>query len=293
MRKLKLGNIFIHLCLIIFCLTCLIPMILALSVSLTDNKAVITSGYTLIPKKFSLEAYRIIFLSPENLLTGYKNSIIITAIGTVLNLFVTALVAYPLSRKNFRFRGSISFFIFFTMLFSGGLVPFYILIVKYLGWKNMLISIIVPGIAAPFNIFLLRIFFQDIPDSLIEAAKIDGSSDYNTFFKIVLPLSKASLATLALMIVLGYWNDAFNPMLFLDSPDKYPLQLILNNITSYINEIKTGLFQGSGIQFDTSSIPSDSIMFGLMIISTAPMMFLFSFLQKYFVKGVTIGAVKG
>lgn len=286
-------NVVVNLFLILFCVICLVPMLLTISVSFTDSTAIQTHGYQLIPSKFSLLAYTYILKNPQQLLAGYKNSLTITIIGTILNLLVTALVAYPLSRRDFIYRNIISFFIFFTMIFSGGMVPFYILIVRYLHWKNMLISLIVPVIAAPFNIFLLRVFFQDIPPSLIEAAKIDGASDMLTFWKIILPLSKAAMATVGLIIALGYWNEAINAMLFIDDSKKYPIQLVLQNITAYLELVRNGALDASGHAVDPSTVPTESMMYAMMVLTSLPVMFLFTFLQKYFVKGMTIGAVKG
>ena len=269
-------------------------MLLTISISLTDNKALALSGYQLIPSKFSLNAYYYIFQDATSLVTGYKNSIIITVVGTVLNLLVTTLVAYPLSRRSFHFRGVISGYIFFTMIFNGGLVPFYILVVRYLHWKDMLVSLIIPIMAAPFQIFLMRVLFQDIPDSLVEAAKIDGSSDTKTFFSIILPLSKPAVATLTLMIALGYWNEAFNAILFIDSQQNYPIVLVLQHVADFVNNIKQGgLTDMTGQPIDPATVPADGVMYGLMMLATLPMVFLFTFLQKYFVKGITAGAVKG
>jgi len=293
-RSSKSLNLMIHLFLGLFCMACLTPMILTISVSLSDSKSIADFGYTLIPKKATLETYKFLFTNPQGIIDGYKISMFITIVGTILNLFITALIAYPLSRADFRFRSIISGFIFITMIFSGGLVPFYILIVKYLHLKNSLLSLILPAMAAPFNIFLLRVFFQDIPPSLVESAKIDGSSDFNTFMKIVLPLATPALATLGLMIALGYWNEVFNAMLFIEDQRKYPLQLILNNIVTFVDLLKKGtLVQQSGGMFVATNVPTDSVMYATMVIVTAPMLFLFAFLQKYFVKGATVGAVKG
>ncbi|THF79117.1 carbohydrate ABC transporter permease [Cohnella fermenti] len=282
-----------HICLIVFCAMCLLPMVLTISVSLTDGQAIQTFGYQIVPIHFSLEAYEYILKEPFTLLSGYKNSIIIVVVGTTLNLLITSLIAYPLARRDFPFRGVISFYIFFTMIFSGGMVPFYILIVQYLGWKNMLISLIVPAFAAPFQIFLLRVFFQEIPPALIESAKIDGASDLRTYRSIILPLSKPALATLALMMTLGYWNETIHAILFIDHSAKYPIQLILKNITAYIEMMKNGGVDPSGNPVDPSDVPTDAIMYAMMVLTSLPVMFVFAFLQKYFVKGMTIGAVKG
>ena len=269
-------------------------MLLTISISLTDNQELIRAGYQIIPQKFSIKAYYVIFQEPDTLITGYKNSIIVTAIGTFFNLLLTALIAYPLSRRSFHFKGVISAYIFFTMIFSGGLVPSYVLIVRYLHWKDTLLPLIIPAFATPFNIFLLRVLFQDIPDSLIEAAKIDGSSEINTFFRIVLPLSKPAIATVALMIILAYWNDVFNPILYLDSQKNFTIQMILQHVADFVTMIKNGgLMDATGQPIDPSTVPSDGVMFGLMVVSSLPMVFMFTALQKYFIKGITAGAIKG
>lgn len=283
----------VNVCLILFSAMCLLPMVLTISISLTDGSVIQTFGYQLIPQKFSWEAYRYIWLDPASLLSGYKNSILIVVIGTVGNLLVTSMIAYALSRRDFQFRGPMSFYIFVTMIFSGGIVPFYMLIVQYLDWKNSLIALIVPAFASPFQIFMLRVFFQEIPPALIESAKIDGASDFRSYWSIVLPLSKPALATVALMMTLHYWNETFHALLFIDRVHLYPIQLILKNITTYIEMVKNGGLDPGGNPIDSSDVPTDAIMYAMMVLTSLPVMFLFGFLQKYFVKGLTIGAVKG
>ncbi|WP_127579097.1 carbohydrate ABC transporter permease [Paenibacillus koleovorans] len=282
-----------HICLLLFCAMCLLPMILTISVSVTEGSTIQTFGYRIIPKDFSLDAYKYIFQDPFTLFTGYKNSFIIVGFGTILNLLVTSMIAYPLARRDFRFRGIISFYIFVTMIFSGGMVPLYILVVQYLHLKDSLIALIVPVIAAPFHIFLLRVFFQEIPSALVESAKIDGASDMRTYWSIILPLSKPALATLALMMTLNYWNETFHAILYIDSSSKYPIQLILKNITAYIELMRSSVVDPSGNPLNPSEVPTDAIMYAMMVLTSLPVMFLFAFLQKYFVKGMTIGAVKG
>lgn len=285
--------ILVYFLLIVFSVICLVPMLLTVSISLTDSEEILKNGYSLFPRKISFSAYQYIFAEPSGLINGYKISFLLAGVGTVLNVMVTTMVAYPLSRADFRYRRVISLYIFITMIFSGGLVPQYILIVKYLHWKNNLLSLIIPAIAAPFNIFLLRILLQDIPPSLIEAAQIDGSSEANTLFRIVLPLSKPAIATISLMIILAYWNESFNALLYIDNPEKFPIQLVLYNISSFIDQIKSGQINQSGVDVNTASVPSDSIMYALMVLSTAPMLLVFSRLQKYFIKGLSVGSVKG
>jgi putative aldouronate transport system permease protein len=283
----------VHMCLILFCAMCLLPLVLTISISLTDGTVIQTYGYQLIPQKFSWEAYQFIWMDPSSLLAGYKNSLFIVVFGTTGNLLVTSMIAYALARRDFHLRSAISFYIFVTMIFSGGIVPLYILVVQYLEWKNSLISLIIPAFAAPFQIFMLRVFFQEIPVPLIESAKIDGASDFRTYWSIVLPLSKPALATVALMMTLHYWNETFNAILYIDKVSLYPIQLILKNITSYIELVKGSGVDPMGNPISASDVPTDAIMYAMMVLTSLPVMFLFGFLQKYFVKGLTIGAVKG
>ncbi|MBD2846328.1 carbohydrate ABC transporter permease [Paenibacillus sp. IB182496] len=283
----------VHACLLLFCFMCLLPMLLTISISLTDSAVIQTHGYQLFPAEFSWKAYAFIWMDPSSLLAGYRNSMLIVVIGTAGNMLVTSMVAYALARRDFRYRGAVSIYIFVTMIFSGGIVPLYILVVQYLDWKNMLIALIVPAFAAPFQIFMLRVFFQEIPPALLESAKIDGCSDFRVYWNIVLPLSKPALATVALMMTLHYWNETFHALLFIDRPTLYPIQLILKNITSYIEMVRSGGVDPGGQPIDPSTVPTDSIMYAMMVLTSLPVMFLFAFLQKYFVKGLTIGAVKG
>ncbi|MGG1515410.1 carbohydrate ABC transporter permease [Paenibacillus oryzisoli] len=293
LKTIPLHKWLVHLCLILFCAMCLLPLALTISISVTDGTIIQTHGYQLIPIKFSWEAYRFIWMDPSSLLAGYKNSLLIVAFGTTGNLLVTSMIAYALARRDFRLRGPISFYIFVTMIFSGGIVPLYILIVQYLHWKNSLLALIVPAFAAPFQIFMLRVFFQEIPTPLIESAKMDGASDFRTYWSIVLPLSKPALATVALMMTLHYWNETFNAILYIDRISLYPIQLILKNITAYIELVKGSGVDPSGHPITASDVPTDAIMYAMMVLTSLPVMFLFGFLQKYFVKGLTVGAVKG
>lgn len=287
------GKIIVHGLLMLMCLTTLVPLVMAISISFTDATVITKTGYRLVPPQFSTMAYEWLFRQPKQIITGYRNSLLITGVGTFLNLLITALIAYPLARPDFKYRRGISRFMFFTMIFNGGMVPNYLLIVRYLGWKDNLLSLMIPAIALPYYVFLMRVMFQEIPHAMIEAAKIDGSSDTGTFFRIILPLSKPAFATVGMMLALMYWNESFNAILYIDSARKYPIQLILANINDIVRQIKQSAAMGSGMTMDVSRLPSDTVMFAMMVVTSLPMVFLFTFLQKYFVKGMTVGAVKG
>ncbi len=295
-EKTKTG-LFIHITMVLVTIVTLLPMILTVMISFTKNESILQNGYQLWPGEFSLDAYKYLLRVPTQLIKGYKVSIIVTVAGTVVNLLITAFIAYPLSRADFAYRKAISTFLFIPMMFSGGTVASYILIVRYLGWKNDLLSLIIPGMAAPFTIFMLRVLFQDIPSSLLEAAKIDGASEQKVFWKIVIPLSKPALATIALQYILAYWNDVNSPILYITDRNKYPVTMVLNNIVSAINYMKQLLADPSknpmGTVIDPNSISSDAIMFAMMVVATVPLVIAFTGLQKYFVKGMVTGAVKG
>lgn len=295
-KDLLATKIIAHMVLCLFLVATLFPMVMSVMISFSSNESIQTQGYALIPTSFSLNAYRAIFATPKTLLRAYGVTLVITVVGTTLNVLFTALIAYPLSRRDFAYRSIISTFLFIPMMFGGGLVPTYILIVRYLGWKNTLLPMIIPALVAPYTVFLLRVLFQGIPFSMLEAAKIDGASDWKAFYRIVCPLSKPALATIALNYALGYWNDAFTPMIYLTDKKLYPLTLILNNIVSVVNEMKAQLLDPSkanGMMLDPNSIPSDTIIFAMMIVSTVPLVFLFARMQKYFVKGMVVGSLKG
>jgi len=292
-KSINIGRIIMHMVLLTFSAVCILPMILTLSVSFMGEKDIFQYGYSLIPKSINFDSYKLIFRFPEVIVSGYRVSIFITIAGTFLSLLFSALIAYPISRKDFIFQRSVSFFVFFTMLFQGGLIPFYILMTRYLGMKNSIWALIIPLMVSPLHVFLLRIFFQNIPGSLVEAAKLDGVSEMGFFFKIAIQLTKPGLATVALFIALIYWNDAFMAMMFIDTPDKKPLQLLLTQLATYVQLLRSQSLQGlSGGMVSDLNIPSDGVMFAMSVVATGPMLFVFSFFQKYFVSGLVAGAVK-
>lgn len=288
----RVSSIIIHCILILFALLCIIPIIGVISISFSTETEIALHGYRLIPRGFTTRAYEIIFQSPKQIINSYMISIIVTVLGGVLGLMVVSLIAYPLSRKDFPYRKKLSFYVFFTMLFNGGLVPWYMVITKYLHLQNTLWVLVLPYIAIPWYILLLRTYFSKIPASLIESAKIDGSSEFRTFFTIVLPLSKPALATIGLFIVLQYWNDWWLSLLYIEKESLIPLQYMLYRIMNNIQFLTTQMQTGA-VTVDISELPNESARMAMCIIAAGPMLFIFPFFQKYFVKGLTVGAVKG
>lgn len=271
-------------------LFCLIPFVLIVSGSLTSQESILANGYRLIPAEFSLEAYEFLFKAPGDMLRAYGVTIFVTAAGTAVSLFITSMAAYVLSCTTFRYRNVMSFFFYFTTVFGGGLVPWYIFNVKYLHFKNSLISLILPMMVNATYLLILKSYMKNIPESVIEAARLDGASDWQIYTLVAMPLCKAGLAAVGLFTALNYWNDWYDAMLFIDNSKLYPLQYYLNDILNKSQGMAAAAAQ-AGIP--VAQIPTEPIKLAMTVVATGPILLLYPFLQKYFVKGVTIGAVKG
>ncbi|MDQ0914418.1 carbohydrate ABC transporter permease [Paenibacillus sp. V4I5] len=277
---------------IIVCLLMAVPFFLVIAVSVTSENSLLHNGYRFIPKELSLEAFRIVLKTPELLLKGYGVTIVITVIGTILSLLLTAMSAYPISRRDFRYNRPLTFYIFFTMLFNGGIIPFYILMTQYLHLKNTLMALIIPLMLNPFNIMIMKGYLDKISIEIIESAKIDGSGELRIFFRIVLPLSTPALATLGLFISFAYWNDWFNALLFIDNEKYVPLQLLLVRILSQIEFLANSPLAEAASKLQFTNFPTLSVRMAMAILAGGPMLIIFPFFQKYFVKGITVGSLK-
>lgn len=282
-----MGYIYIS----IFVLACFLPFWLIVAGSFTQESAIYKYGYKLIPKVFSLEAYKLVFLFPQDILNAYIVSITLTVVGSVVGIFLTAMTAYVILRKDFKYRNKLSFFYYFTMLFSGGLVPYYLLIVRYLHLKDTLFALLLPSLMSAYLIILTKNFMKSIPDSIMESAKIDGAGDFRVFLQFIIPLSKPGLATIGLFIALGYWNDWWGAMLFIDSKKLYPLQYLLYKIIQGAEGLKLANTAGAGIVM--TDLPTESLKMATAVVATGPIILLYPYVQRYFIKGLVIGSVKG
>ncbi|MBU9725461.1 carbohydrate ABC transporter permease [Diplocloster modestus] len=273
-------------------LFCLFPFLLVLSGSFSDQNAILVDGYRLIPREISTQAYQMLFKIPGDLIRAYGVTIFVTAAGTFLSLLFTSMAAYVLSCKDFKYRYGVSFFYYFTSIFGGGLVPWYIFNTKYLHFHNNIISLLLPIMVNVTYLLILKSYMGNVPEALYESAKLDGAGDITLFFKIALPLSKAGMATVGLFIALNYWNDWYDAMLYLDEGARhlYPLQYYLNSILTKAQALSNAAAR-SGIP--ASDVPTEAMKLAMTVVATGPIVLLYPFLQKYFVKGVTIGAVKG
>ena len=282
-----LGRFAVHAVLTVVGLTCLIPLILVLSISLSDELRLAKEGYKLLPVGFTTFAYEYILQQPAQILRSYGVTAFVTAFGTVAGLLVCSLLAWPLARKDFRLRGPLSFYVFFTLLFNGGMVPFYILVTRYLGLKDNIFVLILPYMVTAWYVLIIRTSFAQLPTELLDAARIDGAGEWRIFFQLVVPLSKPVLATIGLFFVLRYWNDWFLALLFIDNSSMYPLQYLLYVLMANIN------FMAANPQTTGMPIPTLSARMAMAVLAFGPALFTFLLLQKYFVRGITIGGLKG
>lgn len=290
----KLQQTLMHLFMILLMLCCVLPFLLMIIASFTEEAALTRNGYSFFPEALSLETYRYIIRSAGTIFRGYLMTIVVTVIGTGCNLLLTILFAYPLSRKDLPYRGILSFFLFFTMLFNGGLVPTYMMYANTFHIKNTIFALIVPSLMMnAFYVIMMRSFFSSsIPDSLIEAAKLDGASEMKILGRVILPLSKPMVVTLVLMVGLGYWNDWMNGLYYVTEQKLFTIQMILNNMINNI-EFLTRNASMLGTAASNMKIPQVGIRMGIAVVAVLPILVIYPFLQKYFVKGIVIGGVKG
>ena len=286
----RVFNIISVVLLSLLTLFCTLPFWLILSGSFTSQDSILTDGYRLLPKRFSLEAYQFLFKAPEDMLHAYGVTIFVTAVGTFSSMIVTSMAAYALSSRDFIYRNTVSFFFYFTTVFGGGLVPWYIFNMKYLHFKNNYISLILPTLVNVTHLLILKSYMANIPEAVFESARLDGANDWTIYRRIALPLSKAGLATVGLFIALNYWNDWYAAMLYIDDDRMYPLQYYLNDI---LNKSQGMMNAAARAGIPSAQVPSEPVKLAMTVVATGPIVLLYPFLQKYFVKGVTIGAVKG
>ena len=270
----------------------IIPFVLVVSASLSSEKDIVEYGYQIIPKNLDLSAYRYIFKNPKSIINAYKITFLFSVIYTFLSTLLMLMLAHMLSKRNLKGKSFFAFYIYFTMLFSGGLVPTYILNTQMLHLDDTIWIYIVPSLITPWYVFLLRTFFQGIPYEINEAAVVDGANEYTIFLKIVLPLSKPALATVALFMFLGKWNDWYTSMLYINDESLISLQYLLQRIMQNIKLIQEASYDTSMLA-ETTEIPSETVRMAMAIVVAGPALVVFPFFQKYFVKGLTVGSVKG
>lgn len=285
-----ITNIMTNIILAIFSIACIFPFIFVIIISLTPEQMLLENGYSIFPEVLSLEAYTYLLESGGQLLNSYVVTIIVTILGTIINVSMVSTYAYAISRPNFIYRKQFTFLVFFTMLFGGGMVPSYIVMTQVLGLKNTIWALILPLAFNSFNIIVMRTFFQkSVPESIIESARIDGASEFKIFIKMVIPLAIPGIATIALFSTLAYWNDWFNAMLYIDYQELVPLQHMLMKIEKNMEFIRQNAMLSGQVM---ETLPQESVRMAMVVISTLPIALTYPFFQKYFIGGLTIGGVK-
>jgi len=270
---------------------CLYPLLMVLGVSFSDNTAVVQHGYKVIPEIFSLDTYIYLFAhSGKRILKSYGVTIFVTVVGTCGAMLMTSMIAFAISIKSLKYRNTIAYICNFTIIFSAGLIPWYYVCTKWYHLSDSYLGLIIPSLFSVYNMFLMRTYFSEIPDSLYEAARIDGASWFRIYGTLAVPLSKTAMLTVGLMYALGYWNDWWNALMFINDRDKFPLQYYLYNIMSNVNAISSGRIPAGAAA--NIKLPAETVKMAVTIITIGPIIFLYPFIQKYFVNGIMTGAVK-
>ena len=287
------ANAILNVLMVFGCILTLFPIYIIVISSVSSEASLLANGYRLWPEEFSTLAYKFLFSQGSIVITAYKNTIISTVAGTVLSVVMVGLYAYPLSRDNFKFKTFFTFFAFFTMLFGGGLVSYYMVTRQILQIQNSLWALFLPSAFSPFWVIVMRTFYKmNVPNEIIESARMDGASEWRTFFLIVMPLAVPGLATVALFSAIGIWNNFFNCLLLVDEAQYYSLQF---TIYTTLNNIRFLLENADKLQgvVNLSELPSQTFRMAMAVVTIGPIIFAYPFFQRYFIRGLTIGALKG
>lgn len=297
MAKLKRRNawkIWIYVFLSVFSLCFIFPLLMLFSVSFSTEKDILTYGFSFLPRHFSTTAYQFVFNAPRDLIDAYGVTIAYTVVGTVISIVMMALCGYALARDTFAYKKFVVIYLLITMFFSGGLVPGYILRTKYLGLQNNIwVYLFSGGLVSAYTIFIFRTFFQQLPKSLIESVSLDGAGEAQILFKIIIPLSKPIIITYGLFGAIGRWNDYETPLYYITDKSLYTLQYMLQQVLKEADMIKQTMQMIPGGMEQIDTIPSETLKFALCVLALIPMLLSFPFFQKYFSKGMMVGAVKG
>jgi putative aldouronate transport system permease protein len=291
-RKITVGYVGVVVFIGLFAMACLYPFLMVISGSLTSRSAATMYGFTLIPKEFTTVAYRVLVVNSTAIFNAYRVTIFVTVFGTILSLLVNSMMAFSLARPSLAGQKILNIYVLITMLFNGGMVPWYIVCTRYLQLKDNYLALIVPMLAGAWNIFLIRNYFRSMGNELYEAAKMDGASDFHLYLRIYVPLAKPVLATVLLFTALGYWNDWWHGLMLLDDQTMHPLQMLLRSIISNIMFLQA-MDSSPQMQLMMANIPGDGAKMALVVLTTGPIILLYPFVQRFFVKGIMVGSVKG
>lgn len=292
MKKDISFHIFKHIVLIVLSLACVMPFLLMIIASFTENSEIAVRGYSFFPENVTFFAYQYIFERASMIFRAYGITILITIVGTACGLLISMLLAYPISRKDMPFRNVFTFFVFFTMLFNGGLVPTYLIYTQWFGIKNEIFALIIPNLLmSSVNVLLLRTYFaNNIPEAVIESASMDGAGELMIFMRIVIPLSKPIVATVGLLIGIAYWNDWYNGMVYITDESLFSLQNYLARVSQ---DIQFMIKSSNANYGEIANLPSETVRMAIAVLGSMPIILAFPLFQKYFIKGIALGAVKG
>jgi len=284
-------TVFAVVFILFFSVFCLLPFLMMISASFSDENIITTEGIGILPKGFNIEAYTILFKTPKYIIGSYIVTIALTVSGTLIGLFIISMTGYALSRPDFFLRNKISFFFYFTTLFSAGLVPSYLWMTRYLQLKDNYLAVLLPLLMSPWLIILMRNFVKSVPIEITESGKMDGANDFSIYLHLILPMLKPALATIGLFLALNYWNEWYQSLLYIPGLDFKPLQYYLYKIVNETAALRQSL-AGSAVT-QVANLPTITLKMATAVLVTGPIIFLYPFVQKYFISGIAIGAVKG
>lgn len=293
-RISKTANLIFNIIFIVLALICIIPVVFVFVISISSEASITKYGYQLIPKEFSLESYLFLWREKATILKALGISVLVTGAGTALGVMLTTTMGYVLSRPGYKLNGLLTWMVFIPMIFNGGMIASYVINTNLLGFKDSVWALILPLAVSSFNVIICKTFFRTtVPDSVIESAKIDGASQLNIFSRIVIPISKPVFATIGLFLCFGYWNDWFQSSLYISNTDLLSLQALLNNIQKNIQYLASNPTAGLSLQQYKNLMPQEGARMAIAIVIVVPIACAYPFFQKYFISGLTIGAIKG
>lgn len=298
-KSYYLKQTILHILLIAGSMLFVVPLLIVISSSFSSADAIEKFGYSIFPKEFVLDAYKEVFRNPTSIIDAYKVTAIISVITTLLGVLLMCMAAYPLSRRNFVLKKFSTYYIFLPMLFSGGLIPSYIINTQVFNLANSYLIYILPSLINVWNIIVIRTFFKGIPGEMIESAKIDGANEFRILFQFVIPLSKPVIATISLLMLLSKWNDWNTTLIYIRDSKLYTLQYLLQRILTEAEFLKNTSQNAANLNLgninvdEIKNVSTESMRYAMCVIAAGPMLVVFPFFQKYFAKGLTIGSVKG
>ena len=292
-EKMTVGRFIVHVFVIAFSLVCLYPFLLVVGGSFMNNSEVVNTGFKVIPNDPTLASYKILLGNSALIFNAYKITIFVTVVGTCCSIAVNGMMGYVLSRRHLPGRRILNLYVLLTMLFNGGMVSWYLICTQYLHLKDTIWALILPSVVSAWYIYLIRNYFAGVPEELWKSAKLDGAGEFTIFGKIYMPLATSVIATGVLFAALGYWNDWWLGLMLIDDNNMQPLQMLLRTMISNIQFLQTMSQQNAQVQQLMASVPGDGVKMAMVVVTTGPIILLYPFVQKYFMKGIMVGAVKG